>query len=53
MTPEGPRRVKLSVKPDVYSFGIIVLEILTGTRARGPDYMEHMMTPRQFVSTNY
>lgn len=46
MPPECPRRGRLSVKPDVYSFGIIVLEILTGTRAWKP---EHTMTIRNYA----
>lgn len=41
MSPEYAEEGKFSVKSDVFSFGVLVLEILSGMRNRGFFNPEH------------
>ncbi|KAK4348272.1 hypothetical protein RND71_034611 [Anisodus tanguticus] len=46
MSPEYAEEGKFSVKSDVFSFGVLVLEILSGTRNRGffhPDHHHNLL----------
>ncbi|KAL3344054.1 hypothetical protein AABB24_023474, partial [Solanum stoloniferum] len=46
MSPEYAEEGKFSVKSDVFSFGVVILEILSGTRNRGfihPDHHHNLL----------
>jgi serine/threonine protein kinase len=51
MAPEYPMEGIFSVKSDVFSFGVILLEIVSGKRSSGFYLTEHGQTLLAYVRT--
>lgn len=52
MAPEYAMAGQFSVKSDVFSFGVIVLEIISGKRSSGFYFTEHAETLLAYVCNN-
>lgn len=50
MSPEYATYGLFSVKSDVFSFGVVVLEIVTGMRNKGFTYRDHHVNLLAYVS---
>ena len=51
MSPEYAVDGKFSVKSDVFSFGVLVLEIVSGKKNRGFSHQDHNLNLLGHVST--
>ena len=49
MAPEYAMRGQLSMKADVYSFGMLVLEIVSGRRVSHIDFPQEMQSLLEWV----
>ena len=52
MAPEYAFDGLFSIKSDVFSFGILVIEIISGKRSRGFNYENHGLTLIGYVSVH-